>query len=242
MSGRVWAIPAALAACAVLASSVHAETSAVIAPRLFAGGLGTRGAVSFQVRFTDSSKPVPASVRRMVLRFPAGLALDLPHLRSCSPSRLRTHTTNGCPAASALGRGYALVEAQPGSQTIAEHISLWVYLGPLHNLQPTVVVLGRGYTPFDQRIVFSGSLIADRAPYGEALEMSIPPIATLPLEPDASIVTLSLTVGALKPHHERDQNSVIVPSRCPLGGFPVGGDFVYADGSGGSARATIPCP
>jgi hypothetical protein len=176
------------------------------------------------------------------LRFPAGLMLDLPHLSSCSPARLRLRSAAGCPTASALGRGYALVEAQPGSQTIAESISLWVFLGPLRNLQPTVVILGRGYTPFDQRVVFSGSLLADRAPYGEQLEMSIPPIATLPLEPDASIVTFSLTVGALRPHRKRDQNTVIVPSRCPLGGFPVAGDFVYADGSAGSARASIPCP
>ncbi len=240
--GRAWAIPVALSACTVFAVSAHAETSATITPRLSPNRLGARSAVSLRVRFADPGEGVPAPVRRMVLRFPAGLALELPHLRSCDSSRLRARGANGCPAASALGRGHALVEAHLGSQTMAESISLWIFLGPLRNLQPTVVLLGQGYTPFDKRVVFSGSLLADDAPYGEQLVMSIPPIATLPLEPDASIVTLSLTVGASKSHRKHDQNTVIVPSTCPVGGFSVAGEFAYADGSRGSARAAVPCP
>lgn len=214
----------------------------MITPQQFPTRLGARGAVGFRVQFSEPSQGVPAPVRRMVLRFPAGLVLDLPHLRSCSELRLRARGAGGCPAESALGRGHALVEARLGSQIMAENISLWVFLGPLHNLQPTILILGRGYTPFDKRVVFSGSLLTDRAPYGEQLAVSIPPIATLPLEPNASIVTFSLTVGVAKPHREHDQNTVVVPSTCPAGGFPLAGEFAYADGSSGSAHATIRCP
>ncbi|HEX3434928.1 MAG TPA: hypothetical protein VHT25_12810 [Solirubrobacteraceae bacterium] len=226
----------------MLASSVRAETSAVITAQLSSNRLRARGAVSVGIQFADPSMGLAAPVRRMVLRFPAGLALDLPHLRSCSPSRLRARGAEGCPAASALGRGHALVEAHTGSQTTAEDISLRVFLGPLRGLQPTIEIFGRGYTPFDKRVVLSGSLLADSRPYGERLVMPIPPIATLPLEPDASIVTFSLTVGAVKPHRKHDQNTVIVPSTCPLGGFPFAGEFAYADGSSGGALASIPCP
>jgi hypothetical protein len=243
LAGRAWVIPAVLGACALLAGPVNAETSATITPHLSPNRLGAKGSASFRVQFTDSVEAVPAPVRRMALSFPAGLELDLPHLRSCSAARLEAHGPGGCPRASELGRGDALVEVHLGSQTTAEHISLWVFLGTLRNLQPTVLVFGRGYTPFDKRVVFSGSLHADNAPYGEQLVMSIPPIATLPLEPDASIATLSLTVGALRPRASvLDQNTVIVPSTCPFGGFPVAGEFAYANGSGGSARASIPCP
>ncbi len=231
-----------LSACAILAGPVHAATSATITPRLVPDRLGAKGAVSLRVKFTEPSEGVPAAVRRMSLSFPAGLVLELPHLRSCSASRLRARGATGCPAASVLGRGQALVEAHLGSQTTSESISLWIFLGPLRGLQPTVMILGRGYTPFDERVVFSGSLAADRAPYGERLVMSIPPIATLPLEPDASIVAFSLTVGVAKPSPKHDQNTVLMPSSCPVGGFPVAGKLAYADGSGGSASATIPCP
>jgi hypothetical protein len=240
---RAWAIPAALGACCtVFVGSVRAETSATITARLSTSRLEGRGAVSFRVQFTDPVGGVPAPVSRMVLRFPAGLTLEVPHLHSCSLTRLRAHGPGGCPAASALGRGHALVEAHLGSQITRENIALWMFLGPLHNLQPTVVILGRGYTPFEQTVVFAGSLSTDIAPYGERLEMPIPPMTTLPLEPDASIVTLSLTVGSEKPHRKRDQNTVVVPSHCPLGGFPVAGEFAYADGASGVAASAIPCP
>ena len=240
--GAVWVIPAMLSACMILASPVHADTSATITPQLVPDRLGAKGAVTLRVKFAEPSEGVPTALRRMSLRFPAGLVLELPHLRSCSASRLRARGPTSCPAASALGRGQALVEAHLGSQTMAESISLWIFLGSLRNLQPTVMIFGRGYTPFDERVVFSGSLVADRAPYGERLVMSIPPIATLPLEPDASIVTFSLTVGVAKPSRKHDQNTVLVPSACPVGGFPVAGELAYADGSDGSASATIPCP
>lgn len=240
--GRAWVIPMVLSACAIFVGPAGADTSATITPRLAPDRLGARGAVTLRVKFAEPSEGVPTAVRRMSLRFPAGLVLELPHLRSCGASRLRARGPTGCPTASVLGRGRALVEAHLGSQTTSESISLWIFLGPLRNLQPTVMIFGRGYTPFDERVVFSGSLVEDHVPYGERLVMSIPPIETLPLEPDASIVTFSLTVGATKPSRKHDQNTVLVPSSCPVGGFPVAGELAYADGTDGSTSATIPCP
>ncbi len=107
---------------------------------------------------------------------------------------------------------------------------------------PAFEILGQGYTPFDQRMVFTGTATPDRAPYGEDLVMSIPPIPTLPLEPDASIVTLSLTVGTRARRHLSDVNTIVVPGSCPLGGFPFAAEFTYADGSHGSTLAAALCP
>jgi hypothetical protein len=128
-----------------------------------------------------------------------------------------------------------------GSQTIAEPITLWVFLGPLHNLSPTFLILGRGYTPFNERVVIAGSVVSDSLPFGEDLAMDIPPIATLPLEPDASIVSMSLLVGSTSPHASRAA-TVVVPHHCPAGGFPFAAAFTYADGSTGRANATAHCP
>jgi hypothetical protein len=71
-----------------------------------------------------------------------------------------------------------------------------VFLGPLRNLQPTFDLLAQGYTPFDERMVLSGTVLPDEPPYGEDLVLSAPAIATLPLEPDASIASMSLTIGS----------------------------------------------
>lgn len=232
----------ALAVSALLASPAGAATGATVVPRLAPDRLGARAALAVSIGVAGTVEAIPSPLRGLTLRFPAGMTLDVPRLSSCPVARLRAHGRGGCPSTARLGSGTARVEALLGSQRISERISLWLFLGPLRNLQPTVVVLGRGYTPFDKRVLLTGLVPADTAPFGERLELSIPPIPTLPLEPDASIVSLSLTVGGRAsgsgPHHIM----VRVPTRCPAGGFPVAGEFQYADGSASVTRAAIPCP
>jgi hypothetical protein len=229
--------------CAAPSAPVAAGTSAAIVPTLSPNRLGAKASLTFAIRYAGGELGVPAPVRRSVLRFPAGLLLDIPTLRSCAAARLRALGPSGCPAQSALGAGHALVEAHAGSQTITEHVAMRAFLGPPQNLQPTFEILAQGYTPLDRRVVLTGKVRGDRAPYGEDLVMSIPPIPTLPLEPDASIVNFSLTIGAASGRRRtRGANAVVVPSSCPAGGFPFAAEFTYADGSGGSALATSPCP
>jgi hypothetical protein len=238
----VGALLAALAICATPAAIARAEASATITPSLSPDRLSAKGALTITIRYSGGESGVPSPVRRSVLRFPLGLGVEIPHLRSCPIARLRARGARGCPAQSLLGRGHALAKAQAGSQIISEDISLWLLLGPFHNLQPTFEILAQGYTPFDERVVLTGTVLPDNPPYGEDLVMSVPPILTIPLEPDASIVTMSLTVGVSKPRHPRTANTVVVPARCPPGGFPFAADFTYADGSAGSALAAVSCP
>ncbi len=231
-----------LAASIALAPPAHAHPSASISPILRFGPHNS-GALDFTIHFTDSESEtgVPTPVRRTLLRFPTGLNVEIPLLRSCDAARLRAHGPSACPPQSHIGSGHALAEVHAGSQTIAEHITLWVFLGPLHNLSPTFLILGRGYTPFNERVVIAGSTLSDSLPFGEDLAMTIPPIPTLPLEPDASIVSMSLSVGSTSAHASRAA-TVVVPHHCPAGGFPFAAAFTYADGSTGHANAAAHCP
>jgi hypothetical protein len=223
-------------------ASAQPETLAAIAPSLAPDRLGAKATLTFTIRYAGGPFGVPSPVRRSVLRFPAGLSLDIPHLSSCSAARLRARGPRGCPAQAAIGNGHALVETHAGSQTITEDVAMWAFLGPPDNLQPTFEILAQGYTPLDQRMVLTGTVLSADAPYGEELVMSIPPIPTLPLEPDASIVSFTLTIGADRHHRARGANTVLVPSSCPVGGFPFAAEFTYADGSSGDALATVLCP
>jgi hypothetical protein len=233
----------AFLAILALAPAGAQAVSATIAPSLSPNRLNAKGALTLTINFTEGgSEDVPLPVRRSVLRFPAGLGIEIPHLRSCSIARLRARGPSGCSAQSELGHGHALAEALAGSQLITENISLWLFLGPFHNLEPSFEILGQGFTPFAERVVLTGTVIPDQAPYGEDLVLSIPPIPTVPLEPDASIVTMSLTVGESKPPHPAQANTVVVPSACPADGFPFAAEFTYADGSSGSALAHAGCP
>jgi hypothetical protein len=218
-------------------------TTAVIAPSLIPDRLGARAALAFTIRYAGGEFGVPSPVRRSVVQFPAGLSLDIPSLRSCTAARLLARGANGCPARSQLGGGHALAEVHAGSQTISEDVALSTFLGPPQNGEPVFEILGQGYTPFDERVVLAGTVLPDSAPYGEELVMSIPPIPTLPFEPVASIVSLSLTVGAGgRGQRTPAKSTFVVPASCPVGGFPFAAEFSYADGSSGSALATAPCP
>ncbi len=224
------------------AAAAPLMTSATIAPSLFPDRFGAKAALTFTIRYAGGETGVPAPVRRSVLRFPAGMSLDIPRLRSCSAALLRARGPRACPGRARLGSGHALLEARGGSQIIKEHVVLHAFLGPPRNLQPIVEILGEGSTPLQERMVLTGTVLPDRSPYSEQLVVPIPPIPTLPYVPDASIVDFSLTVGTRGSRSARAQNSVLVPSTCPNGGFPFAAQFTYADGSGSSALATVPCP
>ncbi len=199
------------------------------------------GALNINIDLAGGTLGDPPPLRRSVLRLPAGLGIEIPQLRSCEPERVRRLGARGCPTQSRLGLGRALIQAPLGSQLLGESVSLWVFLGPLRNLQPTFEILAQGDTPFQERLVLSGTVLPDAPPYGEDLVLSVPAIPTLPLEPEASIVSMSLTIGS-RPRSARESNATIEPTSCPPGGFPFAAGLTYADGSTQNVSSTTPCP
>jgi hypothetical protein len=222
-------------------SAGSATTSASIAPSLSPDRPGARGALTFQIHYFGGGYGVPEPVRRSILRFPKGLGLEVPVLRSCSAARLRANGPSGCPAQSRLGSGHALLEARAGTENIAESATLWAFLGPPQNLSATVEIFAHAYSPLDQEEVLSGEVRPAEPPYGEELVMSVPPIPTLVFEPEASLVDFSLTIGSSGDRGRPTNDTVRLPSRCPTGGFPFSAEFTYADGSTGTANADSPC-
>ncbi len=218
--------------------------------------LGARGALTFSIRYAvtgleDSSNTapspaegrVPSAVHRLAVHFPAGMGLEIPNLRGCSAARLRAHGARACPAASRVGSGHALTELAGGSQVIDERITLSAFVGPLRNGQPTLAILAEGFTPLSERIVFNGEMRFDHAPYGEELVIDVPPIRALPATPNASPVLFSLTLGVMSRHARSSAaNTVIIPSKCPKGGFPFAADSTFANGARGSAATRSQCP
>jgi hypothetical protein len=237
-------------ACATSASSAptagsqapaSSQAPATIAASFHPDRLGAMGALTITMDFAESAVGEPPPLRRSVLRLPTGLGIEIPHLRSCEPHRLQLLGARGCPAQSLLGVGRALVRAPLGSQSLGESISLWLFLGPLRNLQPTFAMLAQGYTPFDERVVLSGTVLPDNPPYGEDLVLPVPAIGTLPLEPEAQVASVSLTIGSSR-RSARASNTTIEPTHCPPGGFPFAAELTYADGSIRDISTATPCP
>jgi len=223
-------------------ASAQARTVATITPVLSPDRLDAKGALTLTIRYAQDELGVPTPVRKVVLRLPVGLTLEIPKLRSCSVALLEARGASGCPKQSEIGTGQALVEADLGAEKPTESVALWAFLGPPQNLQPTFAILAQGSSPFSTQVVLAATALPDRAPYGERLVMMFPPIHTLPPQPDVSILSFSLRIGTSRHQRTHGANTVLMPSRCPAGGFPFAAESTYADGSVGSARATERCP
>jgi hypothetical protein len=216
-------------------------TTATIRPSFSPNKLGAKAAFTFAVRFNGGELGVPSPVRRAVVHLPPGLMMDIPKLRSCSKSRLRARGASGCPARSEIGTGHALADVHAGGTVESEGAVVSAFVGPPQGVNPTIEILGQGYSPLDERVVITATALPDKPPYGEKLEMSIPAIPSIPLEPNASTVSFTLTVGGAN-LRRRNPNTVLLPSHCPRGGFPFAAEFGYEDGATSTATATVPCP
>ena len=217
-------------------------TTATIRPSFSPDKLGAKAAFTFAAHFAGGELGVPSPVRRAVVHFPPGLTLDVPKLRSCSKAQLQARGARGCPAQSEIGTGHALADVHVGSTVESEEAAISVFVGPPQGINPTIEIIGQGYSPLEERVVITATALPDNPPYGEKLVMSVPAIPTIPLEPNASTVSFSVTVGgkAAKKHH--NPNTALLPSHCPAGGFPFAAEFTYEDGSTSTSTATVPCP
>ncbi len=217
-------------------------TTATIRPSFSPDKLGAKAAFTFAAHFAGGELGVPSPVRRAVVHFPPGLTLDVPKLRSCTKAQLQARGARGCPAQSQIGTGRALADVHVGSSVESEEAAISVFVGPPQGLNPTVEILGQGYSPLDERVVITGTALPDNPPYGEKLVMSVPAIPTVPLEPNASTVSFSVTIGGKAARKHHNPNTALLPSHCPTGGFPFAAEFTYEDGSTSTSTATVPCP
>jgi hypothetical protein len=244
---------AALAACCgglvaaaprVAAQPAQLATGASIRPSFFPNRLGASTALTLAIKFSGGSESVPAPLRHEVLHLPAGLGIHLRGVRTCAKGRLQGRGAAGCPQGSLVGRGHALAEARTGSLTTPEQVTISVFRGPNRHGRPVLEILGQGHTPLWERTVSTAVLEPDRSPYGTKVTVSVPPIPTLRYEPDASLASLSLTLGRSGhgPRAHAASATITVPHRCRAGGFPFTASFGFADGSSTSASANVACP
>jgi hypothetical protein len=233
--------PLALAGgcCAAAQGAGPHAPSAVIRPSLTPDARGARTSFAFAFTLKDAEGGVPPPLRTMIVHLPAGLGIDLRGVASCAPARLRNGGPAACPARSLLGRGHSQLEVHAGSQSIPEDAVISAVRTPDRGGHASLAIFGRGETPLQQQTISMATIAQDRSPYGAKLTVTIPPIPTLVLEPDASIISFSLTLGAAQ---AQAAGVITVPRRCPTGGFPFAAEFTFADASRAGGTAHVPCP
>ncbi len=242
-AARAWRRPLALAGACVLvcapaaASGGSSPASARIHASLRPDRLGAATAVTVSVSLQGSEEPVPPPLRKLAVELPSGLGIDESGPATCTAAALR-HGPKGCSARSLVGRGSAVLEVHAGSQEIEEQASMWAFRAPDRGGHPAMVILSSGQTPLDQQAISTAVLTGAGSPYASKLTISIPPIPTVRYEPNASVLSLSLTVGASHPSAVR----LTAPRSCPSGGFPFAAQLTFEEGASASAETRALCP
>jgi len=229
-----WPSHAAAGALKALPGQPEGTTTSLV-PSFSPDRLGAAAALTLNIDYAGVPHRVPAPVRNTVVHLPAGLSFHMQSVSTCSHAGV---SRGSCPASSRVGAGSDVAVAHLGSQTLSETASASAYRGPNQGGHPTLLIASQGLTPLIERVVITAVLQRDRPPYGLELQMSVPPIPTLPTEPNASILRFTLTIGG--GHGPR--GVVQTPHSCPAGGFPFGADFTFTDGSTASSTATARCP
>jgi len=222
-------------------------TTATIEASFSPNHAGARTAATFGVHLSAPGG-IPAPLRKLTILIPGGLGgstIEWPTTAGCSRATLVRRGAHGCPARSQMGSGSAQIAWREGGRTVTEKAKLWEFVGPTdgpYELQ----ILGEGTTPIRRRVVSTVSLAAISGTYSASLETAIPPIPTRPGEPNASIVSFSITTGNAKQPRFAGKGlyggmGLFVPTPCPAGGYPWLAELGYEGGATQQGTTAIPC-
>ena len=236
-----------LCAGQAMAAETVTITEAGFSPNVL--GAPTNAFGSATIGSTDL--PVPSPITHVDVYGPAGITLNLQGTRTCTREALEKVGPQACPANSKAGTGggegtyelaheiinepytldFFLADNQPG------HVALWVFL--------------KGSHPVSIELVFPATVVTGPPPYGLGFSVEVPLIKVLPEASDASARTAFVRLGAGGTTYYRTVHGkrklfhvkgIILPKRCPRGGWPVASTFTFEDGSTVMAKRTIPCP
>jgi hypothetical protein len=239
----------ALSLCACLPAGAHAAPSVGMHVALQPGRLGRPTAVDIAIQIP--TPPVPPPLSTLAILYPSELGFTSGELglEACSQSELEAHGPAGCPPNSRMGDGSARVQAPFASGTISETGKLQVIRGPELQEHTQLLFYVENSRAIAAQLAFSSVLLAASPPY-EQIQLAVPAIPSIPEAPDIALVSLHVTLdpSGLR-YYERSHGrrvayhptGVILPHRCPRGGFPFGVELGFVGGGRASGRADVRC-
>ncbi len=249
-----WAAVAAVAA-GLPASALAAEQ--ITSSPTLGGRLGGPGSLSLDMTVTNSLGGIPSPLTDLVVDLPPGAIYNFATSPVCPLSLIEAATgvAPACPSGSRIGQGAVEVEAALGSSPLDENAVIDIYLISRNPIR--YEGWANGTSPVEETLDFSGTLTPAAAPYAQKVDVSIPPIPTVPGAPNGSIVSLQFTVGGThtvtttktvkrggRSVRETVKTSVglfDLPRKCPAS-LPDATSASFADGSTVAVSGALACP
>jgi hypothetical protein len=241
------ALGTVLAPVAIAAPSV--KLAASFSPERL--GKGTTIHVGFQVVYPSGELPLAATSIQFFLPPGLGIGTSELGLQNCQPTQLELLGRAGCPPNSLMGHGTATTAVPFGSRFVIEHTSVTLFSGPLVGSNPQLLFVTVGEYPVIAEVIFSALVLPAGPHFGGVIETKLPLVPSVPYGPDIALLGLQTTIGpaGIVYHEDIDgkivsfrPRGILLPKRCPRGGFPFAVHLNFSDGTAAGANATVPCP
>jgi hypothetical protein len=170
---------------------------------------------------------------------PKGVKLHQSGFGSCAEATLKNIGPSGCPKSSVASPiGSVLGEVTFGTERVPETATLQAFFGPAGS----VLFYTQGSTPVSLEIVSTGRFVRSSGKYSWELETLVPPVATVPGAPLASVSKIHLKAGAAYKSHGKVISYGTVPKKgeCPKGGFYGKTEVTFGGSYGGEREFGIP--
>ncbi len=240
------ALLAALTACAGLPTIARGAQTATITTAFRPLELGSPTTVLLGFDVKAGATLVPSPLVGVAFHYPSNLGVTTSGLgvASCTVAEVQAHGPAICPPNSVMGRGSALVRIPVGGEIESEVASITLIAGPSPDGNVRLIVTAVGHSPVIARIVMPSILRA-----GD-LQLTVPLVESLPEAPDVSVVQVRAALGGNLTYHERRKGKtiayrpkgIILPRRCPRGGFRFSASFRFQDGTEANAKSAVACP
>jgi hypothetical protein len=123
-------------------------------------------------------------------------------------------------------------------------------MGPPQPNHVQILFYAETLTPVAAQFVFPGVLTEDVSPFGDRIDTTIPLIEPWPEGPYIALSSFRSTIGPLHLTYHRQANGkriayqphgLLIPKRCPQGGYPFAAVLIFVDGRTATATTRVPC-
>jgi hypothetical protein len=231
-----------LSATAAAAPTITLKAKAVpIAGFPHTGNILGAGA-AFVTEFTISGTEYggfPPPLTGVDLYAPAGAMLHTQGFTTCPPATIEQSGPGQCPKQSTAGpKGSASGVVSFGTERVAETVSVQPFFAPGGGLEFFV----DGTSPVSIEILSKGSITGAAPPFGQEFIAEVPLIESVPGALDASAKEINVTVGAASKQGKKTNYYLVIPKKCPPGGFPLKAVMSFLGGATAEASYKTPCP
>lgn len=217
---------------------------------------------ALHVEMTIDPVLAPSPVTEMRLTYPQSLGVTTSGLGLAACRRSPHDFTQvviwgtglaGCSPNAVMARGRARAEVRlGGTEVVPEEAAVTMLSGPIERGRLELVAFVDGIRPLGGKLAFRGEVLPGRvAGDGGTLRIVVPP--TIPDYDDVvvALLRLQLSIGGSDiVYYERvggrrvayRPEGIVLPDRCPRGGFPFRVRLTHLDGSVTAASTRAGCP